>query len=134
MKPKKILIGGCIALVLILGLLIWWRTPYSMIKIAPTEVSNIAIFNGNTGESITVTNASDIEHIIQNLKGVKLHREKLSIGYVGYTFRITIYKVNGEIYQEFIINSNDTIRKDPFFYRDPSESIDYEFIRELFEH
>ena len=84
------------------------------------------------GNSITVTNATDIEHIIQNLNAVNLKKEKISMGYMGYSYRTTVYKVNGDVYREFIINSSDTIRRDPFFYRDSSGSIDYKFIQELF--
>lgn len=52
---------------------------------------------------------------------------------MGYSYRTSVYKVNGDVYKKFIINSSDTIRRDPFFYRDSSESIDYKFIRELFD-
>ena len=53
---------------------------------------------------------------------------------MGYSFRTTIYKANGSVYKTFIINSEDTIRKDPFFYRDSTGSIDYNFIKDLFEN
>lgn len=81
---------------------------------------------------VTLTN-NVVKHIIQNLNTVNLKKEKISMGYTGYSYRTTIYRVNGDVYKEFIINSSDTIRKDPFFYRDSSESIDYNFIKELFE-
>jgi hypothetical protein len=133
MKSKKMLIGVCIILVIIAGSLIWWNMPCSITNIAPSEGSKISIFDGNTGNSMTVTNATDIEHIIQNLNTVNLKKEKISMGYTGYSYRTTVYKVNGDVYKEFIINSSDTIRRDPFFYRDSSESIDYKFIQELFD-
>src|SRR5690554_1920085 len=107
--------------------------PYSITDIAPAEVLKINILDGSTGNSITVTKAADMEYIIQNLNTVNLRKEKFSIGYTGYSYRTTIYKANGDIYKEFYINSSDTIRRDPFFYRDSSESIDYNFIKELFK-
>ncbi len=127
------LIGVCVILVIIIGSLIWWNSPCSITDIAPSEVSKISVFDGNTGNSITITNTTDIENIIQNLNIVRVKKEKISIGYTGYSYRTTVYKVNGDVYKEFIINSSDTIRNDPFFYRDSSESIDYKFIQELFD-
>jgi hypothetical protein len=60
-----------------------------------------------------------------------LKRDKLSIGMKGYSYSITIYKENNEIYKKFIINSKNTIRKDPFFYKDDTNSIDYDYIYNL---
>ena len=133
MKNKKLLIGICVIFVIIIGSLIWWNAPCSITNIAPSEVSKIEIFDGNTGKSITITDASDIEHIITNLNKVSLKKEKISLGYMGYSFRTTVYKDNSEVYKEFIINSSNTIRKDPFFYRDSSGSIDYKYIQKLFD-
>ncbi|MDQ2086991.1 hypothetical protein RBH29_11190 [Herbivorax sp. ANBcel31] len=132
-EEEKIVRVFIILIIIIIGSLIWWNTPSSIIDIEPSEVSMIKIFDGNTGNSITVTNTTDIEHIIKNLNMVRLKKEKISIGYMGYSYRTTIYKIDGSVYRELIINSNDTIRKDPFFYRDSSESIDYNFIQDLFD-
>jgi len=133
MKTKKILIGVCMVLVMSIGGIIWWDMPITIIDIEPSEVSKISVFDGNTGKSITITDETDIKHIINNLNKVSLQKEKISLGYAGYSYRTTIYKVNGSVYKEFIINSNDTIRKDPFFYRDPEGQIDYMVIQKLFE-
>lgn len=132
MKNKKMLIGICAIFVIIIGSLIWWNAPCSITDIEPLEVSKIGIFNGNTGKLITITDTTDIEHIIKNLNAVSLKKEKISLGYMGYSYRITVYKANGGVYKKFIINSSDTIRKDPFFYRDNSGSIDYKYIQKLF--
>ncbi|MEA3423975.1 MAG: hypothetical protein U9Q80_09305 [Bacillota bacterium] len=131
MKNIKLKHLTSIIFVIIIGSLIWWNTPCSITNIAPSEVSEIGIFNGNTGKSISITDATDIEHIIKNLNTIFLKREKISLGYMGYTYKTTIYKINGDVYKEFIINSNDFIRKDPFFYRVSSGIIDYEFINEI---
>lgn len=133
MKNKKMFIGICIICVIIIGSLIWWNAPCSIINIAPLEVSKIGIFNGKTGKSIIITDTTDIEHIIKNLNEVSLKKEKISLGYMGYSYRITIYKANDYVYKKFIINSSNTIRKDPFFYRDSSGSIDYKYIQKLFD-
>lgn len=131
---KKILIGILCAFVVIVGSLIWWNSSSSITNIAPSEISKIEVFSGNTGKSITITDANDIEHIIKNLNTVSLKKGKISLFYMGYSYRVTLYKVSGDVYKKFIINSSDTIRKDPFFYRDSSGSIDYKYIQKLFDN
>lgn len=105
--------------------------PHKIVNIKPSEVSSICIFDGGTGKNIKITNRSDIEYIISNLNSIKFRRDKLSLGYMGYSYRTTIYKNDGSVYKEFIINSRDTIRKDPFFFKDRTNSIDYDYIRNL---
>ncbi|HBV97590.1 MAG: hypothetical protein JL50_03910 [Peptococcaceae bacterium BICA1-7] len=132
MKSKKKLIGILCVMAVIISGWIWWNLPTSIIKISPQEVSKIEVFDGNTGKAVVITDTTDIEHIIKNLNTVFIKKEKISIGYMGTSFRTTIYK-NGVVYKKFIINSSNTIRKDPFFYRASSESIDYHYIRELID-
>lgn len=97
-------------------------------------MSSIDIFDGQTGKSITITNRNDIEHIIENLNSITFRKDKWALGYMGYSLRTTIYKENGGEYRKFIINSIDTIRDDPFFYKDSTKSIDYDFIRNLIDN
>lgn len=132
MKSKKTFLGIlCAIVVLITGGLIWWNAPCSITNITPSEVSKIEVFDGNTGKTITITDITDIKHIIENLNSVSLKKEEISLFYMGYSFNTTIYKANGDVYKKFIINSNNTIRKDPFFYQDSSDSIDYSYIQKL---
>lgn len=131
---RKTLIVICVIAVIILGGLIWWNSPCSLADIEPSEVSKISVFDGNTGKSITVTDAAVIEYIISNLNSISFKKVKLSLGYMGYSFRTTVYKLNGDVFREFIINSSSIVRKDPFFYLDRTESIDFEYIRNLFEN
>lgn len=133
MKSKKMVTLLSFIAVIIIGIFIWWNVPSSITNIAPSEVSKIEIFDGNTGKAITITAPADIEHIIENLNTVALKKEKISLGTTGYSFRTTIYKSDGNVYKEFIISSSNTIRKDPFFYRDSSGSIDYEYIQKLID-
>lgn len=50
---------------------------------------------------------------------------------MGFSLKTTIYRDDGNVYKKFIINSSNVIRKDPFFYRDSSGSIDYEYLQKL---
>lgn len=131
-KEKLIGILLIIAIIVFSGV-IWWNVPTFIINISPSKVSEIKIFDGNTGKAIIITDTTDIEHIINNLNEISVKKERISFGVMGYSFRTTIYKTNGSVYKEFIINSSNTIRKDPFFYRDISGSIDYDYIQNLID-
>lgn len=53
---------------------------------------------------------------------------------MGYSFNTTIHPSNNdklERWDNFIINSEEAIRKDPFFYKVIEGSIDYEYINNL---
>lgn len=121
---------------IIIAIVIYGLTyiPRKIVAIEPSKVSTINIFDGSTGKSIIVTDRENIEHIIGNLNSITFRKDKWSLGYMGYSFNTIIYKSNGTIYKEFIINSTDTIRKDPFFYRDSTKSIDYNYIRNLIKN
>jgi len=120
-------------LAIFMGAGIWWNAPTKIIDIEPSEISKITVFDGNTGNSITITGESYIGHIIDNLNNVSLKKYKVSVGYVGYSFRTTIYDIDGNVYDELYINSDEIIRKDPFFYRDNQGRIDYQYIQDLFD-
>ena len=58
-------------------------------------------------------------------------REKLSLGYMGTRFRLTFYDDSGVPLETLIVNSANTIRKDPFFYRDPDASLCLDYLVSL---
>lgn len=135
MKKKLLIILSIISIVVIGGV-IWYISPLDLIQLNPEDVLEISIFDGNTGTSLHITKKEDITYIINNLNVVKLKRKKASTGYTGYSFKTTIYLNNGEEadgWNNFIINSKDTIRKDPFFYNVVEGSIDYQYIKTLIQ-
>jgi len=131
MKKKRffqIIVLGILALTGI----IWYRTPVDFVRLSPENVLKIVLFDGNSGKGCHIQDPQDIQHIIENLNTIKLQRDKLSIGYVGYRFQTTIYLTNGEEangWNHFILNSNDTVRKDPFFYKVVEGEIDIEYLQ-----
>lgn len=134
MKRKLIYIISVIV-VLVICCFIWYKSPVNLTALDPNDISEILIFNGNTGENLSITESEHIEYIINNLNSIKLKRDNFSIGYMGYGFRITISShenTNAIGCKEFIINSADTVRIDPFFYRVIQGTIDYEYIQSLF--
>lgn len=133
MKLKKKKMGLLLAAVIIVIATSYALTyiPHKIVNIAPSKVSTIKIFDGGTGKSIVITDRKNIEHIIGNLNNIKFKKGKSSLGYKGYSFNTTIYKNSGAVYKQFIINSKDTIRKDPFFYSNSTKSIDFDYISSL---
>ena len=122
--------------VLAAGFLLWYNLPIKLLDLEPKNVMEITVFNGNTGKLTHITDEEEIEHIIENLNDVKIKRYKPSVGYSGYSFKMTIYLTDGneaDGWNNFIINSEDTIRKDPFFYRVTEGNIDYEYIESITE-
>lgn len=133
-RQKSFVFIWCLIAVVVIGCYFWWKTPSSMIHIPSSKVSRIVVFNGHTGHSVTIKDRNEITHIINNLDSVRLKKEQLSFGSMGYYFRTTIYKENGNAYKSFVINSKDVIRKDPFFYKASSNSIDLNYIKQLVEN
>ena len=118
------------------GFLLWYNLPIKLLDLEPKNVMEITVFNGNTGKLTHITDEEEIENIIENLNEVKIKRYKPSVGYSGYSFKMTIYLTDGneaDGWNNFIINSEDTIRKDPFFYRVTEGNIDYEYIESITE-
>lgn len=88
---------------------IWYQMPVDMMNLAAEEVCEIRIFNGNSGQEIRITDRQEITHIIENLDNVQLKRSGLSLGYMGYSFRTTVYLSGGKKakgWNEFVINSS----------------------------
>jgi len=85
--------------------------PHKVVSIDPSKVSEITVFDGNTGYNVEITDRTDINHIINNLNEVTFQK--------------------GKSIKELIINSNDTIKYKGFFYTSVSNSIDYDYIKQL---
>jgi hypothetical protein len=105
--------------------------PHNFLNLDPSDVSRITVFDGNTGLETEITDRDAIQHIINNLNTVTTQKGKPSFGYMGYSFRTTIFDQKGKELKEFIINSDDTIRYRGFFHRAADHSIDYEYIEKL---
>ena len=115
--------------VLLLAALFWWATPVTFLEGVPADrVASIEVFDGNTGTGFTVVVPEDIQYIVSNLQQASMQREKFSLGYMGTRFRLTFYDDSGVPLETLIVNSANTIRKDPFFYRDPAASLCLDYL------
>ncbi len=137
MKKKKILCTILIAVIVVAGIgLIWYNSSVDMLNLDVEKVATIKIQNGNTGEMLEITNQEDISYLIEQWNNTELSCQKLSFGYVGYSLCITILDGNGNKLSgmnDFYINSDEVMRKDPFFYDLGSGNLNHNYIQELFE-
>lgn len=134
MEKKSKTITVCIVLTILAALSIggalWYNTPVRVINIKPEDVSEISIFDGSTGQGGKTVEEADIEYFIDHLSALRMKRGGVSLGYMGYRFRVAIVTKKGARI-EFIINAADTVRRDPFFYDIEEGEIDLDFIEAL---
>lgn len=133
MKKKAAVLLTAAAL-LLTGIAVWYAAPMDLMDLDPGAVGEIAVFNGNSGNVTHITGKEHIQHIIENLNGVEVKRTKLSAGHSGYSFRLTVYLSDGseaEGWNNFVIDSEETVRKDPFFYSVTNGRIDYGYIEDI---
>lgn len=131
MKKRFII---ALAVVLVLGLLIWYKTPIRIADADPADVGEIVIFDGNTGKRVQITDADEIEYVIESLHSVRLVRAKLAGASDGFNLDTSIYLKNGERaggWNDFIINSADSVKAGAFYYRVADGAIEYDYLKQL---
>ena len=114
---KKIFVLLSVVLILILGVAVWYNIPIDLINLDPNEVMEIVVFNGNSGNTTHIEDKEQIQHIIDNLNDVEVKRSKLSAGYSGYSFKVTIYLSDGNEagdWNNFISIQMIQLEKTPF--------------------
>lgn len=133
---KKIAILLSVIVILLVTIAVWYNAPIDLMNLDPNRVMKIVAFNGNTGKMTHIENKDQIQHIVDNLNNIEIKRSKLSTGYSGFSFDVTIYLSDdneADCWNDFTINSEDTIRKDPFFYSVIKGKIDYNYIKNIVE-
>ena len=134
---KRIILWSAAAVTVIAMILgVWYFTPKTFLaEIDPSEVASISVFDGSTGNHFTLTDSGEIRTVVENIKSVPTERGKLSLGYMGYSFRMSFIDEDGREIDSFILNGKDTIRDDPFFYYsdDPEDEFCFEYMKELEE-
>lgn len=132
MKKKQIiLIIIAVICILAVAVTIYCLMPTHFLNgTEPSDIATIAVFNGNTGQAFNISDSDEIRFIVENIQNTEMKKEKLSIGYLGSSFRMNFYNQDGEKIESFIINSATVIRKDPFFYYCNSE-LCFDYLCEL---
>lgn len=96
----------------------WYFSPKAFLNgVGVADVKFISVFDGNTGKSFYIDKPEEIKYIVENIQNIKMKRDKISLFYSGYSFRMSFCDENEKVVGHFIMNSADTIRRDPFFYR-----------------
>jgi beta-lactamase regulating signal transducer with metallopeptidase domain len=132
-KPALVIVLAAL-IVCLLAALCFMTNPakkYFLKNVEPEEVIRISVFDGNNGWGFNITDEDEIAFIVNNIKSIPADRSELSLGYSGYSFRMTFADSKGSTITEFILNDG-SIRKDPFFYiLDCGDCFDY--LKELEE-
>lgn len=135
MKRTGKIIACLLAFVIVCGGVsaILYMTPKTFLKgVSPSEVSRIGVFDGTNGRGFSVKESEDIERIVTAVQSVKMKRNGISTGYSGFALRLAFVDENGNIIDNFILNSDTVIRDDPFFYEGEG-SLGFGFIKGLEE-
>ena len=116
---KRNIIRSLIAVIVILLVLlaVWYFSPRTFLKgVEAGEGTAISVFDGNTGNGFDIDDPEEIQAIVENIQSTPMKRDKISVNYSGFSFRMNFYGENGRVLDSFVVNSTDTIRSDPFFY------------------
>ena len=135
MKKKKKLIIIVLILICIIILLaaIYYFSPKIFLKgIDKAKVKSIHVFDGSNGNTFIISNTDEIVKIVENIQEIKMKRDKLASGYVGFSFSMSFIDENNNTIDSFVINSSSTIRDDTFFYKCDDE-LCYDYLKELAE-
>ena len=128
---KTITIFLTVVCIIIAGF-VWYRMPTQLLPgVKASDVSRIEVFDGNTGKGFDIDAGADIARILDDLQSATLRREGISLGHTGERFRLTFYDMNDKVLTHFTVNSETTIRRDPFFYRDSTDSLCADVLEEL---
>lgn len=127
----------CIILVVILlsfciGFEIYYRAPVNFLEnVSSKDVGCIAVFNGSSGARFTVSDEETMLQIIENLQGVTAKRNGISPNHDGYAYQLTFMDEQGKTIDTLIVNSANTVRKDPFFYEITDGTLCYGLLQTL---
>ena len=136
MKKKKIFIllisVLSVAFMLLTVFLIWYFTPKIFLKgVLCEDITSVVVFNGNNGCRFVIENDDEIRTVIENVQGISMRRGKISSGYSGSAYHLYFKDHKGETVDFFIINSDTTIRDDPFFYKSLGDDLCFNYLFEL---
>lgn len=133
---KRWAVVGCTTLAIVLVAVFWLASPRVFLKeIEPMDVSEIQVFDGNTGKSFSITDTESITYIVETVQRVKMKRTGFSIGRMGYRFRLAFLDKDGKRLSRFILNSATVIRQDLFFYetsgKEEEDPLCYTYIEQI---
>jgi len=90
--------------------------PRHMFSIDHDEVAYIQVKNGSTGETYRIEDELVVSQILNDINSIKYKKEKSSLFYMGYGYRLLFYSDNEKIINRITVNSCDKVRYRGFFY------------------
>lgn len=115
MKKRYIILG--IAVLLIAFAFVWWNSETVFLKSVPSDsISVIQVRNGRNGNRFAISDPEDVSYVVENMQSHSFHKSGISLFRLGTWLTLSFMDADGNTVEEFIINGNDVIRKDPFFY------------------
>ena len=121
---KKVSIVMGIATMLIIVCFIVWISPRNFLKgIKAENIAMISVRDGSTGNIFEIINQEDIQFIVERIQSQSFKKDRVSLFLMGTLYTMSFFDSNNNLVAEFILNADDTIRKDPFFYKTTPELI-----------
>ena len=115
-------------------LIAYYYAPVTFLKgVESSQIDTVYIFDGNTGEELALTDQEDIAYILENIQSIPVRRTGISILEMGYRFRMTFTDQSGGVIEEITVNSEDTIRQNPFFFTTEEGGLCFDYIWHLMD-
>ena len=135
MKKRYILCTVALLVALAaIAFLVWYFSPKPFLRdITPDTVARISVFNGSTGKRMQIDDPESIRTIVEDIQATSFVRDGISSNIDGFGFSLTFEDKNGNVIDSFILNSGDTVRDDPFFYRAQTKMPCYDHLKQLEE-
>ena len=131
MKAKVfIIILIILAALAAVGATIYFSETKFLDNIYSDDIEYIEVFNGNNGNKMRIRDQEDIDHIVDNLKSAKVKKSGISLGKEGYSYDMKFIGNDYNVIYELIINSENTVRMDPFFYT-TDDYFCYDYIQDI---
>ncbi|MDN7229369.1 hypothetical protein QWY15_19080 [Planococcus sp. N064] len=116
---------------LLLLLFAWTYLPNKILDLESAQIAEIEILNGNSIKLIEITEESDIRYLVDDLNNITFQKGVPSIGEKEFGYRTIFLDNEGEVMEDLVIHSSDTVKYQGFFYEAETEAIAYDFIEEL---
>jgi hypothetical protein len=132
MKKKLPIAIGAVTMVVIICF-ITWMSPSNFLKgIKAENIAIISVRDGSTGNNFEIINQEDITFIVERIQSQSFKKDGISLFLMGTMYTMKFLDSNDKLAAEFILNADDTIRKDPFFYKTNPELIGVmQYIKDL---
>lgn len=113
---------------LVAAVLLWYVLPVRFLGgVKADRVGAVQLFDGNTGYELEITDRGRIGAILDNIHSFTFRkvRGKDGISFVemGYRFRLIFEDLDGREIDRIIIDSEDIVRRDPFYYQKQGEGV-----------